>query len=277
MTGITTGYPCRLILIILLACIIAIGMTSCKRYNGNQTVHYTQFPDGATEMNLRWPEVPGQAPAVHFRIPREDVYLNSLVGDKPGEVDRVSLKIRIPEELARNLFTAREGRGKFPDPHPDRPYLKSVYLLQIPNNHSMRKRRFDQWSLQCRTSVKCILDGSIGDMIRYSEISCPGPEPSKEDLMIANDKDAWQKQVILPDKCSVIRSASYLSNSTMDDKGEEAVDVWCTTGSCEMNIQIRGRKVRTSIFVSQLEYADELSMMIREQLESYIVNDGEMK
>ena len=254
---------------LLLACMLAAGMAGCKRYNGSQTVHYTQFPEGATEMNLRWPEIPGQAPAVHFRIPRDDVYLDTLVGDKPGEVDRVSLKIRIPEQLARDLFTARQGRGKFPEPHPDRPYLKSVELLRLVNNEEARKDRFDQWSFKCMNSVRCVLDGSVGELVRYSEIMCPGPPPKKETLMHSNDANEWQKRILVPEGCKVLSVGQYLSNSTNRDRGEEGIDIECIQG-CQLYVQVQGRKLRTSLRLSQIKYAQELADIMRNQVKNYV-------
>ena len=261
---------------LLLACMLAAGMAGCKRYNGSQTVHYTQFPEGATEMNLRWPEIPGQAPAVHFRIPRDDVYLDTLVGDKPGEVDRVSLKIRIPEQLARDLFTARQGRGKFPEPHPDRPYLKSVELLHLVNNAEARKDRFDQWSFKCRNSVRCILNGSVGGLVRYSEILCPGPPPKKETLMHSNDANEWQKRILAPDGCKVLSVGQYLSNSTIIDLGEDGLDIKCIS-ICYMHMQSNGRELMTTLQITQLQHANELASLIKQQVNHYVVSNGEIK
>ena len=223
-------------------------------------------------MDLRWPAIRDQTPAVHFRIPKEDMDISRLRGDRPGEVHVVFLHIRIPEQLAKNLYERVPNHGEF-KPKPDRKFVRTVELLRIPNDAYMRTQRFERWSLSCRSDVLCVVDEGVSGMDRFSEAYCASPlEPS--DLMTENSSDAWRERVLVPKDCHVVRSSSYLSNSVAVDKAEEGVDVWCGANMCNMHLQVNGREVAVRIRESQLEYAQEIAIIIRDQIKQYVIPQG---
>lgn len=248
-------------------------LTACewRERQKSEPLFNMQLPKESTHLDLQWPAIRDETPAVHFRIPREDLDVSRIRGDKPGEVNWVFLELKLPESLGRKLWDASNStkRRPRPSPPPGRTYLKIVELMRIPNDASMRVHRYDSWGGgDCN---ECIADGVVMGLARYSKKYCLGPAVSQSDPAVRESLRKKPKDDPSPLGCWVNRYGSYLSNSIKQDQGERGVDIRCASGSCDMNVQIEGRKVYTSLRTEQLVHAEELAHFIRARLSQYVV------
>jgi len=229
-----------------------------------------QLPKEATHLDLRWPAIRDETPAVHFRIPREDLDVSRIRGDKPGEVDWIFLEFTMPESLGGKLWAASNGTRQHSRPTlPGRTYKKIVELRRTPNDASMRLLNYDLWG--GNDCDGCVADGEVNGLSRYSKRYCLGPAISEADPVVRESLRKKPKDDSSPTGCWVNRSSAYLSNSMQQDLGEQGIDIRCISGSCQMYLQIKGRQASTSLRMEQLVHANELAQFVRTRLSQHIV------
>jgi hypothetical protein len=223
--------------------ILAALLCSCGRAEESRS-HRIALAPGTTHVELTWP-ASGDTPASQFRIPRELVDVDFMRGDKPGQIDRVTVTL----PLSRPRIGGAEKAV--------------VTFTSFPNDAARRSSRFHQWGYSCE---ECRPDGAVGGLERHSKLYCYEP-PFKEE--IAQRLATKPADDTSPEGCAIARFASYLSNSHVNDQGEQGVDVWCSTGTCVVSVQVSGRLAETRMRWTHLGDALWVADEIRRQLMTF--------
>ena len=244
--------------------------TSCG-ISGNQDTPAPLLKKGQTHLVFTWPAVRDERPALTFRIPRDDVDLSiSPTWTDSGQIRTFFVKMKWPSNgvLVREMSSARRDTGTASRPPTNKRPWQGVELFRALNDSQQRRERYALWAYKCDT---CVLDGQIGGLQRYSRMYCPDPKSLPQRGQLAQ-READDPS---PPGCYLNRQGSYLSNSVQDDQGEQAIEVECRSGFCQMSLQVRGITVFTNINPKQLRYSTELAEAIRRQVSSYIVEPGQ--
>jgi hypothetical protein len=255
---------------VLPALVFMTMVTSCG-VSGNQEAPAPLMEKGQTHLVFTWPAVRDEAPALTFRIPREDVDLSiSPTRTDSGEIRTLFVKLKWPSDgvLVREMSSPRRDASAASRPPSNKLPWQSVELFRALNDSQQRREHYALWAYKCET---CMADGQVGGLQRYSRMYCPDPASLPQRGQLAQ-READDPS---PPGCYLNRQGSYLSNSVQDDQGEQAIEVRCLSGHCEMSLQVRGRTVFTNINPKQLRYSTELAEAIRRQVSSYIVEPGQ--
>lgn len=272
----------------LLLCVCAtLLLNGCDRSANkadNSELGY-QLPPGETHLTFTYPEIPAAGsfkgrPAVTFRIPREYVRFQAVLG-KNGQIYQVPLQIELPG----------------PMPWQDRPWLKGKkgtpeweefmkgwigkFIVDLGAGSGMGGRDRFLNSINPtdpHRSKDMVADGEAYGLVRYSPKRCLTDEHIK-DPQLKGFLDAKPADDPAPEaNCRLSRQSAVYFSPLNVTEADQVVIVRCSESGCRFGLEvIDGIGASLHVSSDHLPRWPEIVNPARELLRSFIVRDASSK